>query len=251
MKTKGKKKPSPRNTVSREITTKLLRAIIDGTYPPGSKLPNERELADTFSVTRNVIREALKRIETVGMITIRQGSGALVEDLRTKGGIELVDLLLLRDDGGVEKEFLRDIVQFHEVTTLSVVRLAAKNITDEELENLRGLVSKRGRLPRDDEEVARLTVDISRAIVEASHNRYVPLLFNSLARVTRAFQTVFAMPAHFDPGIQTYFERLTEAFQTKDEEMAVLLTSRVFDAHRETFLRIMNQLPEEGSQPYG
>jgi DNA-binding FadR family transcriptional regulator len=245
VKKRDKKKPSIRNTVSKEITTKLLRGILDGTYPAGSKLPNERELAETFSVTRNVIREALKRIETVGMITIRQGSGALVEDVRRRGGIELVDLFLYGEGGSYDIEFMRDIVQFHEVTTVAVVRLAAKNITQEELENLGRLATERGRASGIDERIVRLTVDISRAIIYASQNRYIPLLFNSLERVTRAFQTVFQMPAYFDPGIQTYFERLTEAFQTRDEEMAALLTHRVFGAHRERLLRIMSELPKE------
>ena len=95
-------------------------------------------------------------------------------------------------------------------------------------------------MPTDDEERSRLTFEISRHIVQASHNQYLTLLFNSLARTTRPSRTISELPVHFDPGIQTFFERLVEAFENRDPEMAVLLTARVFEANREAFLRAMS-----------
>ena len=59
----GEDSSPPLTTLSREITRKLTRRIVDQVYPPGTKLPTERDLAVEFDVTRHVVREALKRID--------------------------------------------------------------------------------------------------------------------------------------------------------------------------------------------
>ncbi len=51
----------------------LLARLLDGTYPPGSTLPAERELAASLGVTRPTLREALQRLGRDGLLEIRQG----------------------------------------------------------------------------------------------------------------------------------------------------------------------------------
>jgi DNA-binding FadR family transcriptional regulator len=235
----AKQEKASTSTLSRELTTRLLRRIIDGVYPAGSKLPTERVLAEEFGVARTVVREALKRIEAYGMLTIRQGSGALVEDFQTRGGIELADLLIVRKDGSIDEEFVEDIGRLHENLHVWLTRLGALNSTREEIEELKRLLRERAALPKDDDERRNLTFEITRRIFQASHNRYLQLLFNTLARTTRTSRTIFELPVHFDPGIQTFFERLVEAFEARDADMAGLLTARVFEANLETLLKAM------------
>jgi len=238
-------------TLSRELTTRLLRRIVDGVYPAGTKLPTERVLAEEFGVARTVVREALKRIEAYGMLKIRQGSGALVEDFQTMGGIELADLLIVRRDGSIDKEFVEDIGRLHENLHVWLTRLGALNSTKEEIEELKSLLRERAALPVGDDGRKRLTFEITRRIFQASHNRYLQLLFNTLARTTRTSRTIFELPVHFDPGIQIFFERLVEAFEARDAEMAGLLTARVFEANLETLLKAMGNgsLQHETEKP--
>jgi len=101
-------------TLSKDVSEKLIKQIINGVYPAGSKLPTEREMAKKFQVTRSIVREALKRVETLRLINIRQGSGAEVQDFTATGGLELVDLFLTKDDGSVDKAFLKDVFEFHD-----------------------------------------------------------------------------------------------------------------------------------------
>jgi DNA-binding FadR family transcriptional regulator len=119
------------NTRSREITAILLKRIIDGGYPAGSLLPTERQLAEEFGVARTIIREALKRVEAMYLITIRQGSGALVANFQTVGGIELADMLMYRSDGSIDSQFLKDVGQLHEGMHIWLARLTAQRITPE------------------------------------------------------------------------------------------------------------------------
>ena len=81
-----------------EIADQIKKAILDRKLKPGERLPSERELAEQFQVGRLTIREALRSLETSGIITIRKGSGggafvrrefqtAALRKLRTLGSL--------------------------------------------------------------------------------------------------------------------------------------------------------------------
>lgn len=69
-----------------EITeARLIRAILDATFPINSNLPGERELADLLGVTRPTLREALQRMERDGWLEIRHGKSTRVRDFWKEG----------------------------------------------------------------------------------------------------------------------------------------------------------------------
>ena len=63
----------------REVTDTLLHDIGQGTYPVGRMLPTEIELCRKFGVSRYTVREALRRLEEMGVVSRRQGSGTVVK----------------------------------------------------------------------------------------------------------------------------------------------------------------------------
>ncbi|WP_058909896.1 FadR/GntR family transcriptional regulator [Entomohabitans teleogrylli] len=69
-----------RHKASHQILDQLKEKIHDGTYPVGSKLPSENELADAFGVSRVPVREALGMLEISGIVSSRQGGGHTVEN---------------------------------------------------------------------------------------------------------------------------------------------------------------------------
>jgi DNA-binding GntR family transcriptional regulator len=60
------------------VRSELRRAIIEGEFPPGSKLPNEEGLCDRFGVSRITLREAVRGLIEDGYVTRRQGAGTFV-----------------------------------------------------------------------------------------------------------------------------------------------------------------------------
>ena len=62
------------------IARRLAKQIDNGKYPPGSRLPAERDLAEQFGVSRVTIREAEIALQAQGRISIRKGSGVYVTD---------------------------------------------------------------------------------------------------------------------------------------------------------------------------
>lgn len=64
----------------RQIADQLQRLIRDGEFPPGTKLPPERELSQLLGVSRASVREALIALEVVGDVEVRVGHGVVVLD---------------------------------------------------------------------------------------------------------------------------------------------------------------------------
>lgn len=63
---------------SDEVYEQLAKLIREGRFPPGSRLPAERELASQINASRQTVREALYRAELVGLIEVRHGAGSFV-----------------------------------------------------------------------------------------------------------------------------------------------------------------------------
>ncbi len=217
-------------TLSQEITGKLTRRIVDNHYPAGAKLPTERELSVEFGVTRHVIREALKRLEAVGLVSIRQGSGIMVQDLQLTGGVALFDVLLRRDDGALNMEVLRDVLEFRSHMMRTIVRLAATRRTEDQLHELKRIYEERKRVENDPVQGEELVRRMFQLISQAAHNRVYELMFNTVGRIAFVLLEMVDLPVIGEEKGQHIMDRIIEAFEQKDEAMADLLVARYLNA---------------------
>ncbi len=116
-----------------EITAQLRQRVIHGQLKPGDRLPAERDLAIKLGVSRNSVREALRVLETAGVLRLQKGAhgGAFVVSPSGKGvATALQDMFQL---GSVTPAQLTE-ARLH--ITDSVVRLACARITPEQLDAL-------------------------------------------------------------------------------------------------------------------
>ena len=67
--------------IHEEVVIQIHELIKDGKLKAGDQLPSERELAETFKVSRTSVREALRALETQGLIISRTGMGNFIADL--------------------------------------------------------------------------------------------------------------------------------------------------------------------------
>src|SRR5882672_4122080 len=116
-------KPVEKQRVAEEIAEQLRSLILTGQYAPGIKLPPERELSKRLRVNRASLREALKKLDHLGLVRIRQGDGTRVQNFMETGGIELVQHLLPLAGG--KPELIRDLLEFRRIFGREVARLAA------------------------------------------------------------------------------------------------------------------------------
>jgi DNA-binding FadR family transcriptional regulator len=107
--------------VAEQVFSALLEAILGGRYAAGEQLPGQRALAADLGVTMTALREALKRLEQMGLIEVRHGAGMVVADVRERGTLDVLAPLLLRD-GSIDREVLADVL---EARTLMLAELGA------------------------------------------------------------------------------------------------------------------------------
>ncbi len=235
-------------TVSQGITKQLLRRIVDGKYPPGTKLPTERNLATEFSADRHVVREALKRLEALGLLSIRQGSGILVEDLQITGGVELFEAYLFRQDGTVDESFLLEALQFREDMVRIEVRLAALHSTPQQLEQMKALVAQRRQAMGNPDRLNEITQRLFRVLACATKNRVYVLVFNTLTSFFPRLQANIGSESLATERTQIALERIVEAIERKDEALAQLLADRELHALRADMQKEFG-LPSEKGLP--
>src|ERR1041384_2179018 len=171
-------KPVEKQRVAEEIAEQLRSLILNGQYPPGSKLPPERELSKRLRVNRASLREALKKLEHLGLVRIRQGDGTRVQNFMETGGIELVQHL--PPLAGGKPELIRDLLEFRRIFGRELARLAAARSKDGE-----GIAKLRALADRADHvtgalELFDLDFDFYVAIAQLSGNQVMLLLIHTV-----------------------------------------------------------------------
>src|SRR5258707_11544931 len=71
-----------KNRIHEEVAKQIERLILEK-LRPGDKLPAERELAEMFGVSRSSIRDAIRRLDLMGLVEPRQGAGTVVREIST------------------------------------------------------------------------------------------------------------------------------------------------------------------------
>lgn len=84
----------PRKKATEHIIEEIQALIIASKLSPGDKLPSERELAEKFSVSRNVLREALSVLGQRGLVTVLAGKGTVVSQPSIDSAQDMLSLLL-------------------------------------------------------------------------------------------------------------------------------------------------------------
>ena len=74
----------------RHVANAIIEHITDGTYPVGRLIPTEQELSQQFGVSRHTVREAVRHVQTMGLVTRRQGQGTMVRTRQVSPDMKIV-----------------------------------------------------------------------------------------------------------------------------------------------------------------
>ena len=242
-------------TVKRLYHT-VARAILDliesGSYPPGTRLPGERELAERFGVSRVVIREAEISLEAVGRVEIKVGSGVYVRDSLAANGLALPNVTPF------------ELTQTRLLFESECAALAATVITDDQIAGLEATVQKMANAPHDSPDGEAADQDFHMLIAKATGNEANVFMLQTLWRMRTeidAVKRVYSAVCHEDSthrvsehseimnalkrrdphaaraAMKGHFSRLLRALLDASEAQAIEDAKRKSHENRERYLR--------------
>ena len=175
-------RPSPLTTIKRiqrseEIRRQIEDAIRSGDFGPGERLPSERELVETFGVSRVSVREAIRSLEALGFVKVYQGRGVFVADRRSGLGEPIARWLDLHRDEVLELLGVRGALDEY-AAQLAVENYEPGKIAEIAAANEVFTTAVESSAPT--EELVPLDIDFHIAIAEASGNRLLYDLLSDL-----------------------------------------------------------------------
>jgi len=182
--------------------------IVEGVIVPGSKL-SETELSTKYKVSRALIREAINRLENASLVERKANIGARVVTLSEQG--------------------LLHVYQVREALEGMAARLAAQNMSDEEITQLNVLLESHFETVKGSHSYYQEDgdVDFHYRILVGSHNQsLISMLRNSIYHLVRMYRVQLGMAG---PRVTTAFEEhkhIVQAISNRDSELAELLMRR-------------------------
>lgn len=169
-----------RRSTSDEVLHALTESIEKGEYAVGTLLPAERQLATKFGVSRVVVREAAKKLEQRGLISIRQGIGVRVINNRAQ---PIADSFYATVPE--EKARLRQCAQARVLIEPELAALAAQNPRRSEF--IPALRAAQDKLRNETDVSAAALHDIAfhEAVADLAGNKVLALMLRSVAELGR------------------------------------------------------------------
>ena len=200
--------------ISHQVYDHILDNILNGAWPPGSKLPSENELCQLFGVSRVPIREALKRFNAMGIAQTRQGEGSYVMML-TPGMFmnSLLPMLVLN------RKSMMDILEYRRIVEPENAALAARNADESDIANIAATIEAINRVGKPALEFAIADMKFHLDIARATKNS---VLFN-VSNVIRDVMVSYYRKINELMGVDRalrYHQLIFEAIRDRDEEAA-------------------------------
>ncbi|PZG07996.1 GntR family transcriptional regulator [Micromonospora craterilacus] len=172
--------PVTRASVSDLVFGQLRDAIVSGTYRTDDNLPGERELAAAFQVNRHAVREALRRLQQLGLVRVSQGGATRVLDWRVHAGLDLALSLVQSGDVLPVTTLLRDMMDMRACIGVDAARLCAHRADQAVREQIRRAAEDFAALAPDLPAMGEANIALWRHILRGGGNTAYVLAFNSL-----------------------------------------------------------------------
>ena len=158
-----------------EIVRQIRLLIADGHLKSGDRLPPERDLAERFRVSRTSVREAMRALESRGLIGIRPGEGAFVREVSVEALVEPLALVIL-----AQRETIADLYEARRLLEPPIASLAARRASPEEVADMARILDQQGA------EVAAGRTGLAQdaafhtALAHSTHNRAITRIVTTL-----------------------------------------------------------------------
>ncbi|HTK01833.1 MAG TPA: FadR/GntR family transcriptional regulator [Bordetella sp.] len=166
-------------TLADQVTQLLARQIRSGIYPVNARLPTEQLMTETYGVSRTVVREAISRLKSEGLVETRQGSGTIVLDPAGSAAFRLGPA-----DENPARGVLR-IIELRRGIEAEMAALAAERRTETEMTRIQRALTAIDRASARGGDGVEEDLAFHLAISQATGNQHYTELLGLLTRALR------------------------------------------------------------------
>lgn len=214
-----------KDNVTQLLILRFQEMLRDGLLTQGTRLPSERELAAHFNVARSSLRQALKVLEIIGVITQKVGDGSYLSTDTSAVLSVPMEFLFLLDDTSVE-----DLTELRLLMEPGLARLASQRATADDIALLRKSIKDLESSEQDRLKLVSSDLLFHRAIFQASKNRTASSLFQTIHRAMAKMILVTSQLVELEHTLSFHKPIMRAIEQRKGDEAAELMHAHIQDA---------------------
>ena len=231
-------KKMKRSSLVVHVTAQIEKAIIDGVFQTGEKLPPMDELQEMLGASRGTLREAFRILEQKGLIEIRLGTkgGIFVRESTIEPLSQGLDLLIRQ-----QKISLDDLAQFRKVIEAGLMHIIAKKLTKTHLEKIKRYLEEFEAQVKKGADgwggFLEVEVRLRKTLIRIAGNQMFEVVLVPI------HENIFAYAQHL-PGEEAVVEdaygswrQIIDALEKKDAEKAASLTRAHIDQYAQRIKR--------------
>lgn len=226
-------------TLSQRIERAIENAIREKKLSAGDKLPTEREMCESFGVSRTALREALRRLNARGLVSIQKGSGMYVTELNIEDAIKTLNLYY---DLKFDRNLLSQIIEVRTLFEPEIAGLAALNRSEENLAELEeNLVEFENSDPDDTQQEADLDNRFHLIITKSTSNPFMQVTMEPIyTLLPRMRNYIYGNIEGEKETTVRFHRRILESIRDNDPAAARGSMRAHLDRTREIYDRYMN-----------
>ncbi len=202
--------------------SRLIRALLDGTFPINTHLPAERDLAESLGVTRPTLREALQRLERDGFIEIQHGKPTRVRDFWVEGNLG-VTIALAQYQDPLPENFLANLFSVRVLLAPAYTREAVNAAPQQLVDFLAGADG----LPPSADHYALYDWELHWQLTIHAGNAFFTHFINSVRRLYMIVGIPYFSRQQTRDHSRNFYKQLHTLALRKDGEQAGQLAERV------------------------
>jgi GntR family transcriptional regulator, transcriptional repressor for pyruvate dehydrogenase complex len=209
----------------KEILKGIQQLIEEDGIKPGDRLLSERELSERLGAGRSSVREVLRSLELLGLISTKRGEGTFLEPYHAHHLVDLLAGFILRDQRSKE-----DLMEMRMLIETGAIRMAVRKATEEQINKLERTFAKIKRLVEERNSPKKEVRDFHAQIIRMANNYLLTRVWYPVIHFEEVIeQKEWMEHEYFAQKMLRYYQEIVQAFKKRQELEAMALFERIFD----------------------
>ncbi len=199
------------------IVSKIKEKIFSGELRVGSKLPSERELTIHFNTSRITVREAIRTLETLGLVGVRRGAegGAFIKEINSAYFSDFLSDMLARKLLNIS-----DIIEVRIMLEPQVARLSAERAKEEDISQMRECIDNAKLHISEPKRPRSANIEFHNLVAKSTYNKMIYFEITSITRIMINNVDYSILDNHDVASTIERHERIFKAIEKRDPEEA-------------------------------